>query len=81
MPLWQTAPSLRAARRAMSVRQAMFSPCERVRAEEALGRVCAAPTVSCPPAVPIAVSGEVIGPEALAWFRCYGVESVLAVKE
>lgn len=80
-PLRQTAAGLRAARRAMTIRQATFSPCERVSLEKALGRVCAAPTVSCPPAVPIAVSGEVIGPEALAWFQRYGVESVLVVKE
>ena len=41
-----------------------------------LGRVCGAPTVSCPPAVPIAVSGERIGPEALALFHYYGVKRV-----
>ena len=53
---------------------------ETVRAEEALGRVCGAPTVGCPPAVPIAVSGERIGREALALFRQYGVEAVKVVQ-
>lgn len=36
----------------------------------------APPTVGCPPAIPIAVSGEQIGPEALELFRRYGVEQV-----
>ena len=66
---------------AMSVRQALFAPQETVAAEASLGRVCGAPTVSCPPAVPIAVSGERIGPEALALFAHYGVERVDVVKE
>ena len=59
-----------------SIRQALFSPHETIPAEQALGRVCGAPTVSCPPAIPIAVSGERIGSEAVTLFRYYGVESV-----
>ena len=62
--------------RVLSVRQALFAPHETVPAEAALGRICGAPTVACPPAIPIAVSGERIGPEALALFRYYGVETV-----
>ncbi|WP_300691991.1 amino acid decarboxylase [uncultured Oscillibacter sp.] len=66
--------------RALSIREALFAPQESVPAEESLGRVCGAPTVGCPPAVPIAVSGERIGPEALALFRCYGVKRVDVLK-
>lgn len=66
---------------AMSARQALFAPQETVPAAESLGRVCGAPTVSCPPAIPIAVSGERIGPEALALFRHYGVETVDVVRQ
>lgn len=68
-------------RRAMSIREAVFAPHEWVKAEAALGRICASPTVACPPAIPIAVSGEVIGEGELALFRHYGVEKVLVVKE
>ena len=67
--------------RAMSPRQAVLSPQEDVPAEESLGRICGGPTVSCPPAVPIAAAGERIGPEALALFRRYGVGRVDVVKE
>ena len=69
------------ARQEMSIREAMLRPQERVPAEKALGRVCGSPTVACPPAIPIAVSGERIGPEAAALFQRYGVESVEVVKE
>ncbi len=66
--------------RVLSVRQALFAPHERIPAAAALGRVCAAPTVACPPAIPIAVSGERIGREALALLEHYGVETVDVVR-
>ncbi len=66
--------------RACSIREALFAPHEAIPVRQALGRVCGAPTVSCPPAIPIAVSGEVIGPEALALFEQYGVETVDVLK-
>ena len=65
----------------MSVREALFAPRETVQAGESLGRICGAPTVSCPPAVPVAVSGERIGEKALTLFRYYGVEAVDVLKE
>ena len=63
-----------------SIREALFAPHETIPAGQALGRVCGAPTVSCPPAIPIAVSGERISPEALALFEQYGVETVDVLK-
>ena len=66
--------------RACSIRDALFAPHETVPTGQALGRICGAPTVSCPPAIPIAVSGEVIGPAALALFHDYGVENVDVLK-
>ena len=69
------------AKQEMSIREAMLRPQERVPAEKALGRICGSPTVACPPAIPIAVSGERIGPEAAALFQRYGVDSVEVVKE
>ena len=62
--------------RVCSVRKAMFAPRETIPAAQSLGRVCGAPTVGCPPAIPVVVSGERIGPEALELFRRYGVEQV-----
>ena len=76
-------PALPPARgeRVLSVREALFAPQETVPAEESLGRICGAPTVSCPPAVPVAVSGERIGPEALALFRYYGIKFADVLKD
>ncbi len=76
-------PALSPARgeRVLSVQEALFAPRETVPAEKSLGRICGAPTVACPPAVPVAVSGERIGAETLALFRYYGVETVDVLKE
>lgn len=65
---------------AMSPRQALFAPQEQIPVADAVGRICAAPTVSCPPAVPIVVSGEVIDESALVWLTHYGIDSVCVVK-
>ncbi|MBQ3556620.1 MAG: aminotransferase class V-fold PLP-dependent enzyme [Oscillospiraceae bacterium] len=65
---------------ALSPRQAIFAPQEQVPIEQAVGRICAAPTVSCPPAIPIAVSGEVVDEAALVWLTHYGMDTVCVVK-
>lgn len=67
--------------RVCSVREAVFAPHETIPAKEALGRICGAPTVACPPAIPIAVSGEVITEEALMLFEHYGVDEVDVVRD
>jgi len=66
--------------RIFSVREAIFAPHETIAAEKALGRICGAPTVSCPPAIPIAVSGEEITEEALVLFQHYGIDSVDVIR-
>ena len=63
-----------------TIRQAVLCAQERIPVEKALGRVCAMPTVSCPPAIPIAVSGEEITPAAVTLMRRYGVQEVSVIK-
>lgn len=75
-----TPPAPRGAERVTSIREAIFAPSELVPTHLALGRVCGAPTVSCPPAIPIAVSGERISEEMIALFLSYGIESVRVLK-
>ncbi len=65
----------------MTVREAVFSRSESVLPPLAEGRICAAPAVSCPPAIPIAVSGELISKEHTALFRHYGISAVSVVKK
>ena len=63
----------------MSIKEAVMSPCEILPAEKSIGRVLAAPCVSCPPAVPIVVCGERIDEAALCCFAYYGVENCTVV--
>jgi arginine/lysine/ornithine decarboxylase len=72
-------PAIRS-ERVCSIRQALFAPHETVSPEMAQGRICGAPTVSCPPAIPIAVSGERISPEMVEWFRHCGVREINVLK-
>ena len=67
--------------RAMSIRDAAFAPSVEIPVEEAEGRICASVKVPCPPAVPIAASGEVISRECIELFRRYGIPAVLVVDE
>ena len=77
----QTPPQMARPRQAMGIRAALLAPAEEVPVAAAAGRVCAAPTVGCPPAVPVVVSGEEISPDATAVFRYYGIETVRVVRE
>lgn len=61
-----------------SLREALLAPSRQVLAAHAAGCVLAAPAVSCPPAVSVVVSGEIIAPDAVEIFRQYGT-STLAV--
>ena len=79
-PIVITTPSFAPAKRVLSVRQASFSPAETVPVSQCLGRVLAAATVGCPPAVPIVVCGERIDEAAIACFRYYGIESCRVCK-
>lgn len=74
-------PALIKPERVMSVREALLSPSEVLPVAACIGRVLAAATVGCPPAVPIVVSGERIDQSAVACFRYYGIETCAVVKE
>ena len=74
-------PRLRGPQVRMSMRQALFSPAETLPLTQCVGRVLASPTVSCPPAVPVLVGGEVVDETAAAVFRYYGYDTLRVVKE
>jgi len=63
-----------------SLRDAVFAPSEEISVSQAEGRVCAAPSVSCPPAIPIAVSGEIITDAHIRLFEHYGIEKIVVIK-
>ena len=73
-PINTQPPQLGVPERVLPPREAMLAPFETLPREQCLGRVLAAPTVSCPPAVPILVCGERIDGPALALFAYYGLD-------
>ena len=66
--------------RALSIREAVFSQSEVIPTSEAAGRICASLIVSCPPAVPVVMSGEIITPNAVEQMLCYRIYSIEVVK-
>jgi len=67
--------------RVLSPREAALSPWELVPIGEAEGRILGASTVSCPPAVPLAVCGERLSGEILSHLRRLGHTHVRVVAE
>ena len=68
-------------KRIISVRDAIFSPSERISTQSSLGRICAAPSVSCPPAIPPIISGEQIDSNTLEVLLYYGIDEIDVIKE
>lgn len=69
-------PEAAVCEKVLNVRDAVFSAFEEVATENAEGRILVGLTLSCPPAVPIAVSGEKLNARAIAALKYYGVTSV-----
>ena len=66
--------------RRCSIRTAVFGPKTIVTLKDAIGRISGSPAVSCPPAIPIVVSGEEITKQAAQIFEYYGIHSVEVLK-
>ena len=75
-PAQETALPLPRARQAVSIREAVMAPTQTLPVQSAAGRICAAPLVACPPAIPIVVSGEEITPNAIALLEYYGIGQI-----
>lgn len=73
-------PTLALAERKMSIREAVLSEAETVDIKNAQGRICAELSVSCPPAVPIAVSGEEITEDTVRLLKYYETDKIKVVK-
>ena len=79
-PISEKPPVFSPCQRVYSPRDAMLSPMETVPVAESEGRILAAATVGCPPAVPIVVSGERIDAHAIDCFRYYGITHCSVMK-
>lgn len=74
-------PKLEQSKKAMNVRQALFSSRITLDVSKSLGQVCSSVTVSCPPAILPVIPGEVISESSIEVMKYYGIETVRVVKE
>ena len=79
-PIKTVPPELILPKSAMSVREATLSPKEIISTDSAKGRILAATTVGCPPAVPFIVCGEIINENTMEFFRYYNIKNCVVVK-
>ena len=73
-------PHIKPAKRVMSVRESMMSKSRALSVDLCEGKICAQPTVSCPPAVPVVVSGELIEREHIECLKYYHIEKISVVE-
>lgn len=76
VPVSDTRLPLCRAEQALSIREALFAPSETIPVHQSKGRICSAPLVSCPPAIPVVITGERITQEAVSLLEYYGIERI-----
>lgn len=80
-PISIPAPTLYRAEPVLRPHEALFRPSRMVGTREALGKIMADPTVSCPPAIPVVCSGERIEAWAVEAMEYYGIAQVRVTEE
>ena len=80
-PLTEAAPAFSCPEKVFSPCEVMWLPHEMIPVGESEGRILAAATVGCPPAVPIVVCGERIDRAAIERFSYYGIDTCIVVAE
>jgi arginine/lysine/ornithine decarboxylase len=58
---------------ALTLREAVFAPCEQIPVENALGRIASSVVSLCPPGIPIALPGERIDENRILLLKKYGI--------
>ncbi len=79
--LTESAPVMTVPERRMSPREALLSASEKMCVSDSIGKILSDFCVSCPPAIPILMAGEVIDENAKALFDYYGINECNTVKE
>ena len=67
--------------RKMNIREALLSNSQTIKVEDAEGKILCMTNISCPPAVPIMFSGEVIDKSAIEILKYNNIENIKVVKE
>ena len=79
-PILSMPPTIQTRTTACAPKDAIFAPKIVVKTKEAEGCVLAAPSVSCPPAVPVLLCGEVISRDAIESFLYYGIDTLTVLR-
>ncbi len=66
-------PALPKPKRAKEIRDAMMSPSRECDVGDCLGKTIADAVISCPPAIPVIVAGEVVDEETVKCLKYYGI--------
>ena len=74
-------PTLNVPKKKMSPREALFSKQVTHPLEDCCGKILASANVSCPPAIPIAVCGEVIDESVISVMKYYGIRECSVIAE
>jgi len=80
-PIVAAPPELHLPEKVMSIREAALSAQEVIPVQLSPGRILAAATVACPPAVSVAVCGERLDEKTLQAFRYYGIDTCTVITE
>ncbi len=65
----------------ISIRDAVMCDSEKLPVGECLGKIASTVTLGCPPAIPIAIPGEVIDEKIIDAFKYYGIRECAVVKK
>ncbi len=79
-PIADIPPKPFVAKKALSPKEAFVSPSEEIHVSLAKGRILASASLSCPPAVPVLVMGELVDERAIEMFKYYGTEYIRVLK-
>lgn len=80
-PITVFPPMISKPQKAIGIRQAILSKSHKTHIKNAQGKILASLNVSCPPAVPIAVCGEIINEQIIDCFEYYGINECEIVSE
>ncbi len=72
----ESPPKIPCPQRATTIKEAVFSDTRKLPLKESLGKIYAGICVSCPPAIPIAVCGEVVDEDVMRCLEYYGEEEI-----
>jgi len=63
-------------KKALEIKDAMLAKRKTVKTSHSLGKILASTSISCPPAIPIAISGEIVDQDVILQLQKYGIDEI-----